>query len=251
MIGLIRKDFYLNRKTLLIFGATAFGYAMMMIIASFLMHDMESPVNIQFFSMINTMLFFFCSIGVLGTMVQTDLGKKTRYYFCASPVCIKGFVASKYYECFLIGFFVFLYCEIFDLILSMIYGTLVNSSLIHVALLFMVMVIQSINLPLFIGLGRHGEHLKTVVILVFFIFASIYGLFGDISFFMKEDGVIALLQNMMENANNESIMTWILGAAYPVMILLFLLPHLAISLIYVSYSVSCALFRRGAMTYEA
>ena len=114
MIGLIRKDFYLNRKNIFAFSAMAFGYAVMMIIASFLLHTMEGSVNImvniKFFSMINSLLFFFCAIGVQGIMAQTDLGKKTRYYFCASPVCIKGFVASKYYESFLIGFIVFLYC---------------------------------------------------------------------------------------------------------------------------------------------
>ena len=56
---------------------------------------------------------------------------------------------------------------------------------------------------------------------------------------------------MMENADNESILAWLLGAAYPVLIFVLLLPHLLIFLIYVSYRVSCALFRRGATTYEA
>ena len=251
MIGLIRKDFYLNRKTILIFGVTALAYAVMMIIAGFFMRSMESPINVSYFSMINTLLFFMCALGVQSIMAQTDMGKKTRYYFCASPACIRGFVAGKFYESFLIGFITFLYCEVYDLILSMVFGTVVNTSLIHVAILFFVMVIQSINLPLFIGFGRHGEHLKTVIILVFFICAAIYGLFGDISFFMKEDGVIALFRNMMEHADNESLMAWILGAAYPVMIFLFLLPHLLILLIYLSYRISCALFRRGAMSYEA
>ena len=251
MIGLIRKDFYLNRKPIIAFSAMALGYAVMMIIASSLLHAMNSPINVEFFSLINTMLFYLCSIGVQSTMAQTDLGKKTRYYFCASPARIKGFVASKYYESFLIGFIVFLYCEIFDLILSMICGTLVNNSLLHVALLFLIMVLQSFTIPLFIGFGRHGEHFKTVIILILFICAAIYGLFGDVSFFMKKDGVITVLRSMMENADTESILAWLLGAAYPVLICVLLLPHLMILLIYVSYRISCTLFRRGATTYEA
>ena len=251
MIGLIRKDFYLNRKPIIAFSAMALGYAVMMIIASSLLHAMNSPISVEFFSLINTMLFYLCSIGVQSTMAQTDLGKKTRYYFCASPARIEGFVASKYYESFLIGFIVFLYCEIFDLILSMIYGTLVNNSLLHVALLFLIMVLQSFTIPLFIGFGRHGEHFKTVIILVLFICAAIYGLFGDVSFFMKKDGVITVLRSMMENADTEYILAWLLGAAYPVLICVLLLPHLMILLIYVSYRISCTLFRRGATTYEA
>ena len=145
----------------------------------------------------------------------------------------------------------FLYCEIYDLILSLIYGTVVNSSLIHVALLFMLMSINSITLPFMIGFGKHGQHIKTAIILFFVVCAAVYGLFGDISFFMKKDGVITVLRSVMENADDESIMAWILGAAYPLLIFVLLLPHLIILLIYVSYRISCALFRRGATTYEA
>ena len=251
MIGLIRKDFYLNRKNVIAFLAMSLGYSIMMIVAGFFMRTMVTPINVQFFSMINTLLFFICSMGIQGIMAGTDMGKKTRYYFCASPTCIKGFVASKYYECFLIGFLLFLYCEVFDLILSAIYGTLVNSSLIHVALLFMLMAINSITLPFMIGFGKHGQHIKTAIILFLVVCAAVYGLFGDISYLMKENGVIVLFRHMMENADNESIMAWVLGAAYPLLIFVFLLPHLLILLIYVSYRISCALFRRGATTYEA
>ena len=56
---------------------------------------------------------------------------------------------------------------------------------------------------------------------------------------------------MMENTDNASILAWILGAAYPVLICVLLAPHLMILLIYVSFRISCALFRKGAMTYEA
>ena len=136
MIGLIRKDFYLNRKMIIVFLVTALSYAILMMIAGFFMRSVESAANAVFFSMINTVLFFLSAISVQSIMAQTDMGKKTRYYFCASPVSIKGVVASKYYESFLIGFGVFLYCEIYDLILSLIYGTVVNSSLIHVVFLF-------------------------------------------------------------------------------------------------------------------
>lgn len=251
MIGLIRKDFYLNRKTIFAFSAMAVSYVIMMSIAGFLLRSVVTPINAQFFSMINTLLFFLCALSVQGIMATTDMGKKTRYFFCASPTGIKGFVASKYYECFLIGFIVFLYCEVYDLILSAIYGTLVNSSLIHVALLFMMMTIQSITLPFSIGLGKHGQHVKTAILLFLFVCGAVYGLFGDISAFMKEDGITSMFQNVMERADTESIMAWLLGAAYPVLVLVLLLPHLLLLLIYVSYRISCALFRRGAMTYEA
>lgn len=251
MIGLIRKDFYLIRKTMIAFLAMGLAYAALMAIAAMIFRNPgdESPINIQLFSMTNTMLFFLCTTSVQSIMVQSDLGKKTRYYFCASPAGIKGFIASKYYESFLIGFLVFLYCELYDLMLSVIYGVLLNNSLLHVALLFMVMALQSINLPFYVGFGKHGPHIKTAIILILFICGVIYGLFGDISPLMKEGGVISMLQSMMK-ADNASILAWILDAAYPVLICVLLLPHLMILLIYVSYRISCALFRRGAMTYE-
>lgn len=251
MIGLIFKDYYLNRKTMLVFLVMGLAYSGLMILASCFMRTMNGPIDAQFISMVNTMLLFLCTISVQELVAQSDLGKKTRYYFCASPVSVRGVVASKYYGVFLSGFIVFLYCEIYDLILSMIYGTLVNFSLIHVAFLFMMMVLQSITLPFFIGFGKHGAYIKTVIILVTVICVAIYALFGDISYFMEKDGIITVLQNMMEYSDNESILNLILNAAYPMIICLFLLPHLLVLLIYVSYRISCALFRRGAMTYEA
>ena len=251
MIGLIRKDFYLNRYAIIAFSSMAHVYAILMLIASFLMRTIESPINMQDFSMINTLMFFSCAMGKQGIMAQTDLGKKTRYYFCASPTCVNGFVASKYYESFLIGFITFLSCEVYDLVLSLIYGTLVNSTLIHVAFLFMMMTMQSIVLPCFIGFGKHWQHIITVIILFVFVCVAIYGLFGDISSFMKESGVIAVLRNLMEHADTQSIMAWILGKGFSTLVFLLLLPHLFVLLVYVSYRASCALFRRGAMTYEA
>lgn len=253
MIGLIRKDFYLNRKIIFIFLAMCLAYAAIMAFAAIFIRTqgVESPINVQFFSIINTAMFFLCAMSVQGIMVQSDLGKRTRYYFCASPAGIKGFIASKYYESFLIGFLAFLYCELYDLMLSVIYGKLLNNSLLHVALLFMVMTLQSITLPFIVGFGKHGQHIKTAILLILFICCAIYGLFGDISPFMKEDGLIITFRNAMENADTESILTWILGAAYPVLICVLLAPHLMILLIYVSFRISCALFRRGAMTYEA
>lgn len=253
MIGLIRKDFYLNRKIIFAFLTMCLVYAVMMTIASVFILSLsdEGSVNVQFFSVINTAMFFICAMSIQNIMALADMGKKTRYYFCASPVGIKGFVASKYYACFLINFFVFLYCELYDLLLSAIYNTLLNNSLLHVALLFAAMTLQSITLPFFIGLGKHGQHIKTVIILILFISGAIYGLFGDISPFMKEGGVISTLRSFMENADTESIMAWILGAAYPVLICILLAPHLMLLLIYVSFRISCALFRKGAMTFEA
>ena len=253
MIGLIRKDFYLNRKIIFIFLATCLAYAAIMAFAAIFIRTpgADSPIDIQFFSIINTAMFFLCTMSVQSIMVQSDLGKRTRYYFCASPAGIKGFIASKYYESFLIGFLVFLYCELYDLMLSVIDGKLLNNSLLHVALLFMIMTLQSITLPFIVGFGKHGPHIKTAILLILFICCAIYGLFGDISPFMKEGGVISMLREMMENTDNASILTWILGAAYPVLICVLLAPHLMILLIYVSFRISCALFRRGAMTYEA
>ena len=253
MIGLIRKDFYLNRKIIFAFLTMCLIYAVIMTIASIFIRTQitESPINVQFFSVINTAMFFLCAMSVQSIMAQADMGRKTRYYFCASPVGIKGFVASKYYACFLINFFVFLYCELYDLLLSAIYGTLLNNSLLHVALLFAAMTLQSITLPFFIGFGKHGQHFQTAIILILCICGAIYALFGDISPFMKKDGILSILRNVLEHTDTESIMTWILGAAYPLLVGVFLTPHLMILLIYVSYRISCALFRRGAMTYEA
>ena len=96
MIGLIRKDFYLNRKIIYSFLTMCLVYAVMMTIASVFILSLsdEGSVNIQFFSVINTAMFFICAMSIQNIMALADMGKKTRYYFCASPVGIKGVVAE-------------------------------------------------------------------------------------------------------------------------------------------------------------
>ena len=87
MIGLIRKDFYLNRKMLFGFLAMCLFYAVIMIVASFFMRttmskdDPSFMANVALLSVTNALLFFMCSLSVQSMMMQTDLGKKTRYYF--------------------------------------------------------------------------------------------------------------------------------------------------------------------------
>lgn len=255
MIGLIRKDLYLNRKTILPFLCMCILYAVIMIIACVYMRGTMNQEQfskaVQSFSIINAMLFYLSVFSVQSIYVQTDLGKKTRYYFCASPVGIKGFVASKYYGGFLLAFATFLYCELYDLILSAIGGDLLNNSLIHLVLLFWCMAMQCLALPFLIGFGKHGTYIRTAIVLLIIGCAIVYALFGDISAFMKEGGIISVMQNILANSDNESLMAWILGKGYSALVLLLLLPHLFVLLVYVSYLASCALFRRGATTYEA
>ena len=84
MIGLIFKDYYLNRKTLLPFGAMGLAYSSLMIVASFFMRTMESPINAQFISMTNTMLIFLCTISVQEIMAQSDLD------FLRTDISVRG-----------------------------------------------------------------------------------------------------------------------------------------------------------------
>lgn len=254
MIGLIRKDFYLNQKTFLPWMGMILGYSVLAILGSTFMISFDAPnaeTTAIFISLVVTLFSFLCAGSMQAFLIQTDQGKKSKYYFCSSPVGVGGIVASKYYECFLVAFGAYLYCEIFDMILSVITGILIQKSLVHVLLVFLLMVLQSLALPFFIRFGNHGAHIKTAILLLVFGIAIIYGLFGDISFFMQGEGFVARVRELMAHADNDSVMAFILGVDYPKLVLMLLLPHLAMGGIYLSYRISCTVFRKGVNSYEA
>lgn len=254
MIGLIRKDFTLNRKTFLPWIGMILVYSVMAILASnYLISSdaLNAKMGFTFASLIVTIFSFACAGSMQAFLIQTDQGKKSKFYFCSTPVGIKGIVASKYYECFLVALGAYVYCEIFDLLLSVITGILIQKSLIHVLLVFLLMVLQSLTLPFYVRFGNHGAHIRTAILLIVFSIAIIYGLFGDISFFMQGEGFAARVQELMAHADNESVMAFILGVDYPKLAAMLLSPHLAMGGLYLSYRISCAIFRKGVNSYEA
>lgn len=258
MIGILRKDFYLVRTQLWIFLGTVFLFTVGMTLniktgmafpSDFqIPDDSIAPSQNWFANFCTALVAFMVFLGceaLKGNLLLADQNKRSRYYLMASPLSIKGCVAAKYYECAIVSLFGFLYLTIFELVTVALTGQLADHSLMFTCLVFLGLFLSALAIPFYVLLGRNGMHVKTVLILLLLFLALLYGLFGDISPFLGRETFADRMQKAVFSTDNETFLSWILGVDYPKLLLLTQAPHLILLLYYVSYRITCMLFRKG------
>lgn len=262
MIGAIRKDFILVRKQFLALSIMALILTLPLLLSVFVSKSapgisMEAKLEgasevAGRCAVLCTVLAFAVTGSLQSILIQADIRRKNSLYFMSSPASVQGLVASKYYEVFLLSFGAFLYCMIVELIASVLAGTLLSYTILYLAVFFLQMLGCAINIPLITFFGpRVGGHARTVLLLILGLGALVYGLFGDISFFLSENGLNHKINTLMAHANNEDLLEKVLDLAMPYLVLLLLIPHLIVFFVYLSYRISCGVYRKGVENLEA
>ncbi|MBR6896804.1 MAG: ABC-2 transporter permease [Lachnospiraceae bacterium] len=127
-------------------------------------------------------------------LVQADEKNKIRKYLCAMPVSKKTYVASKY---IFVGislyalFSLYLIWHVADMAYA-VQGRAADMSMMiyrfSAAFLSLIMFLETIELPLFINLGREKSMLiKIGIVLIIGLCAIGYLLFGDLEVFERFD----------------------------------------------------------------
>ena len=258
MIGILRKDFYLVRTQLWIFLGSAFFFTVGMTLSikigmAFpsdfqILGDSIAPSQNWFANFCTALVAFMVFLGceaLKGNLLLADQNRKSRHYLMATPLSIKGCVAAKYYECAIVSLFGFLYLTIFELVTVALTGQVADHSLMFTCLVFLGLFLSALAIPFYVLLGRNGMHVKTALILLLLFLVFLYGLFGDISPFLGKETFADRMQKAVLSSDNDAILSWILGVDYPKLLLLTLAPHLILLLYYVSYRITCMLYRRG------
>ena len=250
MFGIFRKDFYLERVRLWPCLAIPPLYSLFSIFIIMKFYDPESPTNglIPFPVFCNSFIFFtvFCACeGIKQILLLADQNRKSRHYFMTTPLCVKGCVAAKYYECAIVSLCGFLYLMLYELVIVALTGQVMNHSLLFMCLLFIGLFLSALGIPFYILLGRNGMHVKTALILLLLFLALLYGLFGDITPFLGKETFADRMQKALLSSDNEAFLSRILGVDYPKLLLLTLAPPLVLLLYYISYRISCIRFRKG------
>ena len=242
MIGILRKDFYLVRTQLWIFLGSAFFFTVGMTLSikigmAFpsdfqILGDSIAPSQNWFANFCTALVAFMVFLGceaLKGNLLLADQNRKSRHYLMATPLSIKGF----------------LYLTIFELVTVALTGQVADHSLMFTCLVFLGLFLSALAIPFYVLLGRNGMHVKTALILLLLFLVFLYGLFGDISPFLGKETFADRMQKAVLSSDNEAILSWILGVDYPKLLLLTLAPHLILLLYYVSYRITCMLYRRG------
>ena len=236
MAGLLYKDFIaLKGKIYIVGGMILFGITMFL---RFFVSIEGMDMLLLFFTFTVTMLLFlFLLMKLEISLIAVDDGKKQRQYFLSTPVTVRQYVASKYV--FLLGAFYlilmlgFLMCSV-----SMIGCTdrevaeLISSfaSLLPVAACMMLFMV-SLELPFFLGFGvKHGNRIKTGLILVIFLGGIIYLLFGDLA--------------ILDRLSLEGLLRYLTEHQELLLCIEVFLPYLALGMYYLSYRIACVLFER-------
>ncbi|MCR5282977.1 MAG: ABC-2 transporter permease [Lachnospiraceae bacterium] len=164
-------------------------------------------------------------------ILQCDAKNQTGHYLSALPISKKTFVASKYVFCGILLYVFFSLYEIWHIVACgfMEEGLVLDFSYLFsgIALPFLgtVMVILSIELPLFLVLGRDiAKVIKDGVALCIGLSAIAYLLFGDLNVFSRFDFGI--------------IKTWMNTHTFEVFLVSLLTPPVTLGLYYLSYRIA-------------
>lgn len=235
MIGLLYKDFAAVKGKIYVaacFAATAAAVLSVLIIPS----DEVSDNFIWYGIMIAIALGYFVLIGKLEiSLMEADEGRRRKNYILSLPVSKNKYVASKYvfllaafYILMFLGIFLSAVLKVGRESFDITHKSAVMSELMPVVV-SAVMVIASIEMPFFVGLGaKNGIRIKTGIVIGLFFLIAAYVLFGDLTIFTKIS-VEKYAEYLISHKN---------------VLRKLQIPAICISagLYYLSYKISCVLF---------
>ncbi|MCR4585302.1 MAG: ABC-2 transporter permease [Lachnospiraceae bacterium] len=250
MRGFILKDLYIMRKRLISIAAGLAVWASFIYLAGMKIKPYFNDGRLTAFLV--SLLLFLLSFSVMtDNLLVTDERRKWNAYASASEAGVAAVVGAKYTLCFIFCFVMYLLGRINDMIVSLLYAQNVNFSFIYLGMVFYLIITMSVEL--FAGLRFGAKYAATIRIFFFVaivIAAAIYGLFGDIEWFMGEGGVAAKMQYMIRHADNEAIKGALAKLSGGVISLLCLIPHGVVAGYYISYRLSCRSYTKGAENYD-
>lgn len=235
MTGLLYKDFVAVKGKIYITAClvlTAAALLSVLIIPS----DEVSDNFIWYGTIIAIVLGYFVAISKLEiSLMEVDEGRRRKNYILSLPVSKNKYVASKYVFLFA-AFYILMFLGI--LVFAVLKAGRESSDIIHKSDVMLsllpvvvsaIMVIPSIEMPFFVGMGaKKGMRMKTGIVIGLFFVIVAYILFGDLTVFDKMEQFAEYLieyKNVLKKLQIPAIC-------------------ISMGLYYLSYRISCILFTR-------
>ena len=241
MSGLLYKNFYVNRSSLLFSLVTQLLCCAVILLVCFFQGgkpflDEGANEAVVIFSL----LYYLGSmLPAMATseLFRTDEGKTACSFAMSVPTGAKGQVEAKYYYILIENLLILFIGFITDTITMV----LTDGTVYLTTVLFMIFCwriwVSSFEIPFMIRFGsQRGLNIKGAVFGIIMMLGFIWFLFGDISFLMDNDDPISAL---METLQNGDVVFW-----------LSLFPYASIVAYYLSCKISVKIYRKGAESYE-
>ncbi|MGN1411202.1 MAG: ABC-2 transporter permease [Oscillospiraceae bacterium] len=241
MWGLILKDIYTNKKTLIfsILGTLFFSIPFFI---SFGIGDVdtENGKSVEtVISMMYMMLYFFIFmiwVDIILATISNDEKPTWINYIVSSPIAVKGQVQSKYCEGLIISSMYFSWCYMITQVSVAVNNFETSHIDLAMNLMFMLLFIYAIEIPFVVRFGsKHGNNIKFVFGMILVIAFLICFLYGE----DFENTLYKLWDMLLNNKFNDKII-----------FLSSLFPYVVGVLYYVSYKISCKLYLKGAECFE-
>ena len=253
MRGLIYKDLYLIRhkcvsELIMILLLTA-----VVIVLTALPGDVPvaaAPVMALFVNMYIVLL-----VAVLyNDIIKIDTTKEWGFYSITIPGTEKEVIAAKYIVVFIVYFIAFVICTVIDIIMGIIYGTSVDSSMAVFALILVNIFLNAVEMPLCYRFGSERGGLIRIAITLFVVVVAVtYLLFGNIEWLMGEDGIFWIIKDAKDKDINimnvafDRVSKALKNLSLLGVIISSMIPHIVVVVYYISYRISCKVYKKGVV----
>ncbi|MBR1506779.1 MAG: ABC-2 transporter permease [Eubacterium sp.] len=253
MRGLIYKDLYLV-KSKVIAGSLSilFIILLMYVIYANVAKNVLFPTEM---AAVITDLTIVMYIGALsyGYIIKTDTKKQWGFYGMALPGSAKLIVGAKYMTVFIMYLISYIICVLNDLMIGLFFGKAVDMSLLVLMFMLFQMFLNAIEMPFAFRFGTDkASGIRILITTVVVLVISIYLLFGNIEWLMAEDGLVKTIirlfsDNMDSRAISGELQRFINRLTLINYIEMAVFTHLMVLVYYISYRISCKVFRKGVL----
>lgn len=232
MVGLIYKDFLVNKKSIFIaLGAMIYCGMMVVIPAGNKSVKEDMGMFMQLYGILIFFAMFIISGNFQGNIFKSDESKKWAYFIISTPM-IKKYIEAKYWFIMIMSLSTLLITAIFDS-LNCIVSDAYSLQIFIMIMFYIQILMRSIEIPFLIRFGAMGSYYKVGIFLLAVLAVGIYLLFGDLSHFGSMD----------------SFYEWIFkalgGESMAFQVFFAILPFVSATAYYLSYKVSCRLYLEG------
>ena len=253
MRGLIYKDLYLV-KSKVIAGSLSilFIILLMYVIYANVAKNVLFPTEMV---AVITDLMIVMYIGALsyGYIIKADTKKQWGFYGMALPGSAKLIVGAKYMTVFIMYLISYIICVLNDLLIGLFFGKAVDMSLLVLMFMLFQMFLNAIEMPFAFRFGTDkAAGIRIFITIVIVLIISIYLLFGNIEWLMAEDGLVKTIirlfgDNMDSRAISGELQRFINRLTLINYIEMAVFAHLLVLAYYISYRISCKVFRKGVL----
>ena len=251
MRGLIYKDLYLLKNRLIfsvlsiiVFGSFSIGLSLFA----------KSPLLYKLMAAsTDMMIVMFLAIINYDFLMKTDQGKAWGFYGISLPEGSRGIVAAKYMTVFILYFISYALCVVNDLIYSLISGTAIDMSIFTLVIILFNLFLNLVEMPIAFRFGTDKSSvIRILITMIIVVIVLIYLLFGNIEWLMAEDGMIkSIIRVFAEERGpeglSEEVQKLLNKMTYINIIEAAVATHFVVLAYYISYKISCKVYRKGVL----